>query len=112
MTVTETRTSGRTSAAITPSLRATSITSYSPARPAITCTTRGSLARASFSMRSSSATFSDAVIESSGSLGAYSARPPWLCRLLATLTRPVPALPMVRVAAAACISAGRLMSSE
>jgi hypothetical protein len=42
------------SAASTPSLRTTSTTSYSPARPAITCTTRGSLARAIFSMRSSS----------------------------------------------------------
>ena len=79
----------------------------------MTCTTRGSLARASFSMRSSRATFSEAVIESSGSFGAYSEGPLGpLARLLATFTRPDPALPMVRVAPAACISAGRLMSSE
>ena len=43
MTVTDTRTSGRTSAARVPSARATITTSYSAATPAITCTTRGSL---------------------------------------------------------------------
>ncbi len=110
--MTETRTSGRTSAAITPSLRATSTTSYSPARPAITCTTRGSLARAMRSTRSSSATFSAALMESSGSLGVYRLRPACVASSPATLTRPLPARPMVRVAAAACDSAARLMSSE
>ena len=70
MTVTDSRTSGRTSAARVPSARATSTTSYSLARPAITCTMRGSLARASFSTFSSSATFCVLSSVAIGSIGA------------------------------------------
>src|SRR5215468_1035675 len=62
ITVTDSRTSGRTSAAMVPSARATSTTSYSLASPAITCATRGSLARAICSTRSSS--FTLAVLSS------------------------------------------------
>ena len=112
MTVTDTRTSGRTSAAITPSLRATSTTSYSPASPAITCDTRGSRARASFSMRSSNATLPFASSEASGSDGRYSPCPLVFESLLPTFTRPRPAVAMLRVAAAASLSAMSEMSSE
>ena len=56
ITVTDRRTSGRTSAASVPSARATSTTSYSLARPAMTCATRGSLLRARCSTFSSSFT--------------------------------------------------------
>ena len=112
MTVTDTRTSGRMSAASTPSLRTTSTTSYSPARPAITCTTRGSLARAIFSTRSSSLTFAVASSESIGSFGRYSERPPVGMVLPATLILPLPARAMVRVAAAASSSALSEISSE
>ena len=67
MTVTESCTSGRTSAASTPSLRATSTTSYSAPTLAITCLTRGSRARASCSMRSSRRIFSAASSDATGS---------------------------------------------
>ncbi|MNT84526.1 hypothetical protein D3C72_2245500 [compost metagenome] len=56
MTVTDKRIRGRTSAARVPSARATSTTSCSAARPAMTCTTRGSLALARRSTFSSNAT--------------------------------------------------------
>ena len=72
MTVTDKRTSGRTSAARVPSARATITTSCSAARPAITCTTRGSLARARRSTFSSSATFCVLSSVPIGSVGAYS----------------------------------------
>ena len=48
ITVSDTRTSGRTSAATNPSLRAISTASNSPASEAITCVTRGSRLRAAF----------------------------------------------------------------
>jgi len=60
--VTDSRTSGRTSAASVPSARATITTSYSLARPAMTCATRGSRERASCSTFSSS--FTLAVLSS------------------------------------------------
>ena len=100
------------SAASTPSLRSTSTTSYSPARPAITCTTLGSFARAIFSTRSSSCTLAVASSEASGSLGRYSERPPCGCIWPAILTLPAPARAMVRVAAAASSKARSEMSSE
>ena len=60
---------GRTSAAVWPSERATYTTSYSEARCAITWLTRGSSLRAMASTRSSSATFCGSGRLASGSTG-------------------------------------------
>ena len=110
MTVSDTRTSGRTSAATRPSLRATRIASYSPAIDAMTCTTRRSSARAFCSSRSSSATFAASDSETTGSCGRYSER--------AGPSRPtgatadLPCRPIARAATAASSSAASEMSSE
>ena len=112
ITVTERRTKGRTSAASVPSARATSTTSYSIAKPAMTCDTRGSLARAKVSTFPSNATL---VALSSVEIGSV---PEYRLRLeatlgLATCTRPFcDALPMVRTVRAASNSAASEMSSE
>jgi len=110
ITLSEIRTSGRTSAAIEPSLRATRIASYSPASDAITCVIRGSRARASRSNRSSSATFASSVSAVTGSLAEYSDLAPPMRSSAATADWPC--RPMARVAIAACVNASRLMSSE
>ena len=90
ITVTDRRTSGRTSAARVPSARATSTTSYSLAMPAMTWATRGSLARASCSTFSSNCTLAVLSRVAMGSmpgyrlrlvaifLGATRARPVWV----------------------------------
>ena len=70
MTVSDSRTSGRTSAAMVPSARATRTTSYSLARPAMTWTMRGSFLRASRSTFSSKATFWVLSSVAIGSIGA------------------------------------------
>ena len=114
ITVIDTRTSGRTSAARVPSARATITTSYSAARLAITCTMRGSRERANRSTRSSNATFCVLSSVAMGSIAEYSAwlaatcdaRSPTLTRLLC------PAAAMLRTVRAASSSAAREMSSE
>ena len=79
MTCSDRRTSGRTSAARWPSERAMKITSYSEARLAITWMTRGSMARAFFSSRSSSVTLAASSRLASGSTALYSRRPSPRC---------------------------------
>ena len=113
MTVIDRRTNGRTSAARVPSARAISTTSCSAARPAITCTTRGSRARAIFSMRSSSATFWVLSSVAIGSPVPYSSRLVEIFVLLCSFTRRLwPADAMARTVRAASISEAAEMSSE
>jgi len=110
ITCTESRTSGRTSAASLPSARATSTTSYSPPRLAMTCVMRGSSARHFFSSFSSSATFFAESSDATGSMSRYSGTGSFLTLLLTRLACPLPA--MARVAFAASCSASKLISSE
>ncbi len=102
------------SAASAPSLRATSTTSYSPARPAITWVMRGSRPRAICSMRSSSLTLAVASSEASGSDGRYRSRPDMPVSDVATwiLRRPPPAAAIALVALAAWRIASGERSSE
>jgi len=110
--VTDSRTSGRTSAARVPSARATSTTSYSAATPAITCTMRGSRARAIFSIFSSSATFCALSSVPIGSVGAYSARLLAMRGARASFTRLLwPAAAMLRTVRAASSRLASEMSS-
>ena len=96
-----------------PSARAISTTSYSPARPAITWTMRGSFARASFSTFSSSATFCVLSSVAIGSIGAYRTRLPAIVGATLRLTlRLCPAAAIVRTVSAASIRAASEMSSE
>ena len=69
VTITFTRTSGRTSPARRPLLAATRMMSCTPANVAMTSVTAGSAARAAVSARSSSATLSGAGRDSRGSSG-------------------------------------------
>ena len=74
---------------------------------------RGSLARASFSTFSSSATFCVLSSVAIGSIGAYSTRLPATSCARGTLTlRLWPAAAIVRTVCAASISAASEMSSE
>ena len=79
----------------------------------MTCTTRGSLARAIFSTRSSSATFCALSSVAIGSVGAYSMRLPATRGLPATLMRLFcPAAAIVRTVRAASSNAASESSSE
>ncbi len=96
---------------MTPSLRAISTASYSPASEAITCATRESRFLAMRSRRSSSATLASSGSDATGSAGAYREwAPPTLGESAATADWPC--RPMARAAAAASSSAASEMSSE
>ncbi len=110
ITCSESRTSGRTSGASTPSARDTSTTSYSPPRFAITCVTRGSSARHIFSSFSRSLTFSSAVRVDSGSIGSYRLNALSFRATLPFLFPPEEAIALV--AFAASVRASKLISSE
>jgi hypothetical protein len=112
ITVTDRRTSGRTSAASVPSARATITTSYSLASPAITCTTRGSLARASFSTRPSSSTLAVLSSDAIGSWPPYSERLPATLRAGVFTRRFCPDAAIERTVSAASISEASEISSE
>jgi hypothetical protein len=112
ITVTDRRTSGRTSAASVPSARATITTSYSLASPAITCTTRGSLARASFSTRPSSSTLAVLSSDAIGSWPPYSERLPATLRAGVFTRRFCPDAAIERTVRAASISEASEISSE
>jgi hypothetical protein len=112
ITVTLSRTSGRTSAASVPSARATSTTSYSPARPAMTCTTRGSLARARCSTCSSKATLAVLSRLAMGSVPGYRVRDAAIFRVARFTRADCPALAMLRTVCAASSSDASEMSSE
>src|SRR6267143_2876 len=113
ITVSDTRTRGRTSEAISPSLRATRITSYSEASVAITWRTRGSRARAIRSSRSSSCTWAAAPSAATGSSVPYSGRCERGASCGATRIRPAEPLRAIdRTVCAACSSASSEMSSE
>jgi hypothetical protein len=111
ITVIETRTSGRTSAAMRPSERATRTTSQVPAMWAMTSLTRESAARAMASRRSSSFTLAASSREAIGSFAAYRAGVGF-CRCNSGARRREPAAAIARVVSAAACSAARLMSSE
>ena len=106
------RTKGRTSAAKVPSARAIKTTSYSLAKPAITCDTRGSLARAMVSTLPSKATFWVLSREAMGSKSWYSERLPATLRA-GTFTRAaLLAAAIVRTVCAASVREAREISSE
>jgi hypothetical protein len=95
-----------------PSARATITTSYSLARPAMTCTMRGSLALASFSTFSSSWTLAVLSSVAMGSSPWYSERLPAM-RRAGVLTRALlPPAEMLRTVRAASSSEASEMSSE
>ena len=104
------RTSGRTSAASSPSLVAMSTTSWTATRLAVTCTTRGSRRRASRSTRSSQATLSAVARSAAGSAGRYRRCPLRECQ--AATRRSPPCTAIARAAREASVSAGSTISSE
>jgi hypothetical protein len=112
MTVTDRRISGRTSAAIVPSARAINTTSCSAARPAITCTTRGSLALARRSTFSSSATLALLSMVPIGSRPGYSERDFDTLTVGTRTLRPWPCAEIDRTVWAASISESHERSSE
>jgi hypothetical protein len=104
------RTSGRTSPASTPSLRATSTVSTPPLRLTITCCTRGSRVRTSASTRRSNATFASLANASTGSSAGYSWRP--LLRASACPACWRPSRAIARADCADAINAAASRSSE
>ena len=95
-----------------PSARATKTTSCSAAKPAMTCTTRGSLDLAKRSTRSSKATFWVLSRVAMGSTAGYKERED-ATRVRAIFTRPcLPWLAMVRTVWAASSKALQDKSSE
>ena len=104
------RTSGRTSLASTPSLRATSTVSTPPDRLTITCLTRGSAARNSLSILRNASTFSSLPSESIGSSLGYNERP--LPRTSDCVVRLLPSRAIARADFDAAIRASPLISSE
>ncbi len=104
------RTSGRTSAARRPSLLAIITISCTACTLAITCCTRGSIARVSRSMRVSHSTFSSSASVTSGSMGRYNRWP--LVFFQAATCRPGDCTAMARAARDASSSAGIMISSE